>query len=106
VWERSGDFADYARTCRTAMQIPHAAFCAMETFRWAFRSVLRLHGHRYRKQMRIPIVTPTLQLHGELDPAVLADTAMGSGRYVIAPYHWRPVEGAGPFLHRDGPALG
>ena len=66
------------------MQIPQAAFCALEAYRWAFRSVLRLHGYRFVKLLQQPIVTPTLQLHGALDPAVLPRTAQGSGRYVIA----------------------
>ena len=75
-------FADYERKCRTAMQIPQAAFCALEAYRWAFRSVLRLHGYRFVKLLQQPITTPTLQLHGALDPAVLPRTAQGSSRYV------------------------
>lgn len=104
-WVSSPDFAGYARLCRTTTQIPQAAFCALETFRWAFRSVLRLHGHRYRQQVREPIVAPTLQLHGELDPAVLPATAQGSGRYVIAPYEWHLLDGVGHFPHREAPEL-
>jgi pimeloyl-ACP methyl ester carboxylesterase len=87
------------------MQIPQAAFCALEAFRWGFRSVLRLHGHRYRKQMSSPIVTPTLHLHGALDRVLATETAMGSGRYVVAPYQWRLVAGVGHFLHREAPDL-
>src|SRR5689334_22889373 len=37
-WVGSPEFADYARRCRTAMQIPQVAFCALEAYRWAFRS--------------------------------------------------------------------
>jgi pimeloyl-ACP methyl ester carboxylesterase len=36
---------------------------------------------------------------------VLARTAQGSGRYVIAPYEWRLIEGVGHFLHREAPDL-
>ena len=64
-----------------------------------------LHGHRFRKQMRIPIVAPTLHLHGALDPVVLPATALGSGRYVIAPYEWRLLDGVGHFPHREAPDL-
>ena len=66
-WVARPGFADYARRCREAMQIPQAAFCALEGYRWAFRSVLRLHGYRFVKLMQQPLVTPTLQLHGALD---------------------------------------
>ena len=40
-----------------------------------------------------PLATPTLQLHGALDPASLPRTALGSGRYVVAPYEWRLLDG-------------
>lgn len=104
-WAASADFADYARKCRTAMQIPQAAFCALESYRWAFRSVLRLHGYRFVKLLQQPIVTPTLQLHGALDRAVLPRTAQGSGRYVIARYEWRLLDEVGHFPHIEVPDL-
>ncbi|GAA1826093.1 alpha/beta hydrolase [Luedemannella flava] len=103
AWLETDAFTEYDRACRTAMQIPQAAFCAMETYRWAFRSVLRLHGHRFRKQLRLPIVAPTLQLHGGADGATLPATAAGSGRYVTEPYEWRLLDGYGHFLHREAP---
>jgi pimeloyl-ACP methyl ester carboxylesterase len=102
-WVASADFAEYEARCREAMQIPQASFCALEGYRWAFRSLLRLHGYRFVKLMQRPMSTPTLQLHGELDTAVLPRTAQGSGRYVTAPYEWRLVEGAGHFLHLEAP---
>jgi pimeloyl-ACP methyl ester carboxylesterase len=105
AWARTGDFAEYERACRTAMQIPQAAFCAMEAFRWGIRSLLRLHGRRFRTHMRAPIVTPTLHLHGALDPLVLPATALGSGRYVIAAYEWRLLADVGHFPHREAPDL-
>jgi pimeloyl-ACP methyl ester carboxylesterase len=104
-WTHTADFAEYVARCRTAMRIPQAAFCALEAFRWGFRSMFRLHGHRYRRQMRVPIVAPTLQLHGALDPVMLPGTALGSGRYVIAPYEWRLLNGVGHFPHREAPGL-
>jgi pimeloyl-ACP methyl ester carboxylesterase len=83
------------------MQIPQAAFCALEGYRWAFRSVLRLHGYRFVRLMQKPLVTPTLQLHGALDTASLPRTAQGSGRYVTAPYEWRLLDGVGHFPHME-----
>ncbi|HKT00376.1 MAG TPA: alpha/beta hydrolase [Rugosimonospora sp.] len=104
-WVGTPEFAEYARRCRTAMQIPQASFCALEAYRWAFRSVLRLHGYRFVKLLQQPIVTPTLHLHGAADTAVLPRTAQGSGRYVIARYEWRLLDGIGHFPHVEAPEL-
>ena len=67
--------------------------------------MLRLQGYRYVKQMQHPIVSPTLQLHGSAYTAILARTALGSGRYVLADYEWRLLDGVGHFLHRETPDL-
>jgi pimeloyl-ACP methyl ester carboxylesterase len=102
-WTKTPEYAEYAARCREAMQIPQAAFCALEAYRWVFRSAMRLQGYRFVKLMQEPLVTPTLQLHGSLDQATLPRTAQGSGRYVIAAYEWRLLEGAGHFLHQEAP---
>src|SRR5439155_19345244 len=102
-WARSRDFDEYAARCREAIRIPQAAFCAMEAYRWAVRSVLRLHGYRFVKALQQPIVSPTLHLHGALDPATLPRTAQGSGRYVIADYEWHVLDGVGHFPHVEVP---
>jgi pimeloyl-ACP methyl ester carboxylesterase len=99
------EFDEYAQRCREAMCIPQAAFCAMEAYRWAFRSTLRLHGYRFVKAMRQPIITPTLQLQGALDSITFPATARGSGRYVLADYEWRLLEGIGHFPHVEAPDL-
>src|SRR2546430_15334249 len=104
-WVTGPDFADYEQRCRTAMQIRQASFCALEGYRWAFRSALRLHGYRFVKLLQQPIVAPTLHLHGAVDPAILPRTAQGSGRYVIAPYEWRLLRRGGPLPHAETPAL-
>ena len=88
-WVGTDEYRDYERCCREAMRIPQAAFCALETYRWAARSALRLQGYRFVKQLQAPITAPTLQLHGALDTAVLPRTAQGSGRYARAEYEWR-----------------
>jgi pimeloyl-ACP methyl ester carboxylesterase len=105
AWRRSDDFADYERRCREAIRIPQAAFCAMEAYRWAGRSVLRPRGYRFVKLLQQPIVTPTLQLHGAADTAVLPRTALGSGRYVIAQYEWSLLPGVGHFPQLEAPDL-
>jgi pimeloyl-ACP methyl ester carboxylesterase len=104
-WANGPAFADYEARCRDAMCIPQAAFCALEGYRWSFRSVLRLRGYRFVRLMQQPIVTPTLQLHGALDTAILPRTAQGSGRYVIAPYEWHLLDGAGHFPPVETPDL-
>src|ERR1700754_1619039 len=104
-WPSTPGFADYVARCQEAMRIPQAAFCALEGYRWAFRSVLRLHGYRFVKQMQTPLTTPTLQLHGALDTAVLARTAQGSGRYCAEAYEWRLLEGIGHYPHLEAPDL-
>jgi pimeloyl-ACP methyl ester carboxylesterase len=105
AWTRTTAFEEYAERCREAMRIPQAAFCALEAYRWVFRSALRLQGYRFVKLMQRPLVTPTLHLHGALDTAVLPRTAQGSGRYVSARYEWRLIEGVGHFLHQEAPDL-
>jgi pimeloyl-ACP methyl ester carboxylesterase len=104
-WVSGPSFADYETRCREAMRIPQASFCALEAYRWSFRSVLRLRGYRFVKLMQQPIVTPTLQLHGAQDMAILPRTAQGSGRYVIAPYEWRLLEDVGHFPQVEQPDL-
>jgi pimeloyl-ACP methyl ester carboxylesterase len=104
-WIHTEDFDTYERQCRTAFQIPQTAFCSLEAFRWGIRSLMRLHGHRFRSQLRAPVVAPTLQLHGAADPVMLPATALGSGRYVIAAYQWRLLPGVGHFPHREAPDL-
>ncbi|HYN97954.1 MAG TPA: alpha/beta hydrolase [Pilimelia sp.] len=102
-WTAGPAYADYALRCREAITIPQVAFCALEAYRWSFRSVLRLRGYRFVKLLQQPIVTPTLHLHGELDTAVLPRTAQGSGRYVIAPYEWHLLAGVGHFPQVEAP---
>jgi pimeloyl-ACP methyl ester carboxylesterase len=74
-------------------------------YRWAFRSVLRVHGYRFVKLLQQPIVTPTLHLQGAADTALLSRTAQGSGRYVIARYEWRLLDDIGHFPHVEAPDL-
>jgi pimeloyl-ACP methyl ester carboxylesterase len=105
AWVHGDSFEEYAMRCREAIRIPQASFCALEGYRWAFRSALRLHGYRFVRLMQEPLLTPTLQLHGALDNAVLPRTAQGSSRYVVAPYEWRLLDGIGHFPHLESPDL-
>jgi pimeloyl-ACP methyl ester carboxylesterase len=88
---------------RQAMQVGNTAYCAMEYFRWAVRSVPRPDGIRYASTMRAPIGVPVLQLHGSSDTCVLPSSAQGSGEFVVAPYRWRLLDGVGHFPHEEAP---
>jgi pimeloyl-ACP methyl ester carboxylesterase len=105
AWTRTPDFAEAVDRYRAASRIPQAAYSAMEYYRWAARSQLRPDGLRYARRMSAPVTAPTLQLHGTLDPCVLADTARGSGRYVAGAYEFRELPGIGHFPHEEAPDL-
>ena len=103
TWRDTDDFEHYVRACRDAIQLPQAAFCALEAYRWALRSALRLSGRRFVKLLQEPVRVPTLQLHGDLDSCLLPRTAQGSGRYVAANYEWRVLNGVGHFPQHETP---
>lgn len=104
-WAATADFAAAQARYREAMQIPTSAHCALEHYRWVIRSTIRPSGWRFAKLLQRPIDAPTLHLHGELDTAMLARTAQGSGRYVGSTYEWRLIPGAGHFVHEEAPEL-
>lgn len=104
-WPGTRDFAVAVRRYRTAIREPAAANCALESYRWLWRSQLRADGWRYRRLMAEPVRTPTLQLHGEDDTCTLARTAQGSGRYVAAAYEWRALPGIGHYPQEEAPDL-
>ena len=104
-WRETEDFREYSHACRTALQIPQAAFCAMEYYRWSLRSLTRPTGWRYAKLMQAPIAAPTLQLHGAADRYLLPRTAQGSGRYVTAGYEWQLLDQVGHFPQAEQPEL-
>ena len=103
AWTRSADFAAYERSCRTAIRIPQASFCALEYYRWSVRSLTRPSGWKFHRLLRAPIAAPVLQLHGALDTCLLPRTAAGSGRYVTGPYEWRLLPEVGHFPQSEAP---
>jgi pimeloyl-ACP methyl ester carboxylesterase len=96
--------AEAERRYRQAAQIPGVAHCALESYRWAVRSIPRPDGLRYARRMASPVTVPTLQVHGSLDRCVLPTSAQGSGRYVEAPYRWHLMEGVGHFAPEEDPS--
>jgi pimeloyl-ACP methyl ester carboxylesterase len=104
LWSRPGwPDPETEERYRQMVQIPGVAHCALESYRWALRSLPRPDGLRYARRMRTPVAVPTLHVHGALGGPVLPSSAQGSGRYVDAPYRWRQLPGVGHFPHEEDP---
>ena len=103
AWRGTEDFRTHVRACRDAIQLPQAAFGALEAYRWALRTAMRLAGRRFVKLLQEPIRVPTLQVHGGRDRCVLPRTAQGSGRYVAGHYEWRLLDSVGHFPQLESP---
>ncbi|QSB05699.1 alpha/beta hydrolase [Natronoglycomyces albus] len=104
TWRETADFRTYVRACRDVIQIPQASFCALEAFRWPFRTAAGLKGRRFVRLLQRPTPVPTLQLHGANDTCVLPRTAQGSGRYIYGRYEWHVLPGVGHFPQQEAPA--
>jgi pimeloyl-ACP methyl ester carboxylesterase len=104
LWTTTADFAAYEEICRQAFAISQAAFCALEYFRWAIRSLTRPSGWKFSSMLATPVTVPVLQVHGALDSNVLASTARGTGRYAAGPYGWMLLPRIGHFPHAEAPA--
>ena len=92
------------KRCREAIQIPGAAHCALEYYRWSLRSQLRPSGHTFSKLVNRPVQVPVLHLHGAADPCVLPSTGQLSSQWAGARFDWRAYEGLGHFPHEEQPA--
>ncbi|WP_457256225.1 alpha/beta fold hydrolase [Pedococcus sp. P5_B7] len=92
-----------ARIYSDAMALPFVAHSAAEYYRWVVRSQVRPDGWKFAARMKTPISLPVLQLHGEHDGAVLADTAGGSAAYVTGRFDRHLVPNAGHFLPEEAP---
>lgn len=88
---------------REAAQVPGVAHSALESYRWAVRSLPRPDGLRYARRMASPVTVPTLQVHGALDRCMLPTSAAGSARHVEAPYTWALVPDSGHFVPEERP---
>ena len=105
-WSAPGsDFpdAEAAARYRDAMLLWPAPHCALEYYRWIFRSRLRSDGRRFNRATRPPIRQRVLQLQGSLDPVVTRSAAEASAEHVTGVYRWRTLDGAGHFPHEERP---
>jgi pimeloyl-ACP methyl ester carboxylesterase len=88
---------------REAMDIPAAAHCALEWFRWSVRSQSRTSGWRYHRLLREGVRMPVLHLHGALDGQLLSSTVLGAATYAPAGYTFQELAGVGHFLPEEAP---
>jgi len=102
-WRGTPGYVAAVERYAAAMRIHPSAHCSLEFFRWAVRSLPRPDGRAYAASMRVPISRPVLQLHGDFDGCVLARTARGSSRHVIADYEWHLLTGIGHFPQQEAP---
>ena len=88
---------------RQAVQVPGAAHCALEYYRWAVRSLTRPSGWRYQSLLARGVQAPVLHLHGDLDRCQLTRTVRGSDRYAHGGYDLHVLPGVGHFPHEEAP---
>jgi pimeloyl-ACP methyl ester carboxylesterase len=89
---------------RRAIQVTGVVHSALEYYRWAARSQLRVEGRRFAAAVsRIPAV-PVLQVQGALDPCVLTATAAASARWAGPQHRLHVMPATGHFPHEEHPA--
>ena len=90
---------------RAAFQVGATAHCALEYYRWAFRSLPRSDGRKFKADMLANHVhQPVLHIHGATDRAILPRSAKGSREYTTGPYAWRTLPQVGHFPHEESHA--
>jgi pimeloyl-ACP methyl ester carboxylesterase len=103
-WVLTEDFADAVGHYRRAIQVTGVVHSALEYYRWAARSQLRVEGRRFAAAVSRTPTVPALQVHGAVDPCALVSTAAASRRWAGAQHHLHVVDGAGHFPHEERPA--
>ncbi len=91
--------------CREAMAIPATANCALEYYRWAFRSRIRPSGQRFSRLLQGGVQVPVVQVHGAEDGCLRPETARGSERWARGGYALHVLDGIGHFPHQEAPDL-
>ncbi|MDP4015247.1 MAG: alpha/beta hydrolase [Candidatus Nanopelagicales bacterium] len=86
---------------RRAMQFSSTAHCALEYYRWAFRSIQRSDGRQFIHRMRFPVQQPVLQILGDSDVSILGRTYAGSEAYVTGPFDRVDMRSIGHFPHEE-----
>lgn len=102
AWPHSDEFGEVVTRLRSAIRIPGVAHSALEYQRWAFRSQFRPDGRRFMTAMDHVLEIPVLQIHGDLDPYVLAGTIDRSTAYAPGRRLHRLAD-VGHFAHQESP---
>jgi pimeloyl-ACP methyl ester carboxylesterase len=97
--------AETLERCQEAMAIPAAAHCALEYYRWSFRSRIRPSGRRYLRLLAEGVHVPVLHVHGAVDGCLRVETVHGSGAYAHNGYELQVLDGVGHFPHEEAPEL-
>jgi pimeloyl-ACP methyl ester carboxylesterase len=97
--------AETEARCREAMAIPATANCALEYYRWAFRSRIRPSGQRFTNLLKAGVRAPVVHVHGAVDGCLRPDTVHGSGAYAHGGYALHVLDGVGHFPHEEAPDL-
>jgi pimeloyl-ACP methyl ester carboxylesterase len=97
--------AETEARCREAIQIPAAAHCSLEYYRWVIRSLTRPSGWRFQRLLAHGVQAPVLQLHGAADSCVLPASVHGSGAYARGGYQLELLDGVGHFPPEEVPDL-
>jgi pimeloyl-ACP methyl ester carboxylesterase len=103
-WAASDDFAAAVTQYRRAIQVTGVVHSALEYYRWAVRSQLRAEGRRFAAAVARTPTVGVLQVHGALDPYVLAATAAASQSWAGPDHHLHVMADTGHFPHEERPA--
>ena len=94
---------DLAQRYRTAFLSRITPRSAIEYYRWAARSLLRIEGRKFYRQMRKPIKHPVLAI-GVLDnPLIDSDLVQLSKKYVKSSFTYHEFGFGGHHLHERNP---
>ncbi|MDT7710424.1 MAG: hypothetical protein QOG20_6031 [Pseudonocardiales bacterium] len=104
-WAATDDFATAVARCRTAIQVPGVVHSAMEYYRWALRSQVRIEGRRFAAAVARPPEVPVLQIHGANDPCLLVRTAAASQRWAGERHTLEVLPATGHFPHQERPRV-
>jgi pimeloyl-ACP methyl ester carboxylesterase len=103
-WPLSDDFTDTVRRLRQAILIPTVAHCALEYYRWGFRSQFRGEGRRFADAVDTRLRVPVLQLQGEADTCTLPGTARASSPWLGPRSRFESLPEVGHYPHLEAPA--
>jgi pimeloyl-ACP methyl ester carboxylesterase len=94
--------SDTLERYRTAFLRWPTAHTAIESYRWAVRSVYRTDGVTYMSRMESPLTTDVLVVTGSRNPLVCAETFQGCADYVTGSFTQHDLP-AGHFVHEEVP---